>query len=153
MARGVVLALFGAFAAATTPGCWHNCSDADCTSEFDVRFCLSGGAVGTLDAFGVDVTIGYGWVHFDCQGVGWCKPSGSSPTLMVEASRDADAGGALWIEAVQQGSPVSLTLRVTQGGVELARHPFVPQYSTIQPNGPDCDPTCQIAHDSATVDL
>jgi hypothetical protein len=140
-------------AAAAACGCWHNCSDASCTDEFDIVLGLSGNAISTANSLGVDVDIGYGWSHFDCDLIGHCKPSGSSPTLTVDAWRAENAGSVISIEAVQQGRPVSLTVRVTQAGGELAQHTFSPQYATIQPNGPDCDPTCHVARDSATVNL
>ena len=46
------------------------------------------------------------------------------------------------------GRPPSASVRLLGNGVELVSHSIDPQYRTVQPNGPDCDPTCTVANET-----
>ncbi len=45
--------------------------------------------------------------------------------------------------------PKTVTITVSRDSTKLAEQSFTPEYATLQPNGPDCEPTCKYA--SATL--
>ncbi|HQP36677.1 MAG TPA: hypothetical protein PLI95_15935 [Polyangiaceae bacterium] len=45
--------------------------------------------------------------------------------------------------------PKTVTMTVSRDATKLAEQSFTPEYATLQPNGPDCEPTCKYA--SATL--
>jgi hypothetical protein len=46
-------------------------------------------------------------------------------------------------------APASLTVTVTRDGQQVGSRSWTPEYQTVQPNGPGCEPTCT----NATVEL
>lgn len=48
----------------------------------------------------------------------------------------------VWVNSTQA---LSVTLAVTLDGAELGSAVFAPAYETLQPNGPECGPTCSYA--------
>jgi len=45
--------------------------------------------------------------------------------------------------------PKTVTITVSRDSTKLAEQSFTPEYATLRPNGPDCEPTCKYA--SATL--
>lgn len=45
----------------------------------------------------------------------------------------------------------SLTTILSLDGVELASETWTPTFEELQPNGPDCEPTCESADDTWTI--
>jgi hypothetical protein len=46
----------------------------------------------------------------------------------------------------------TVAVSVKRDGIPVGNATFVPAYKTIQPNGPECGPTCRIGEDSLFVD-
>jgi hypothetical protein len=53
-----------------------------------------------------------------------------------------------WLEA----QPDDIDEIVRRDGENIATGDFQPDYATLQPNGPSCEPTCRFAVDEMTVD-
>jgi hypothetical protein len=47
--------------------------------------------------------------------------------------------------------PQKVEIAITQDGRRVGRSDFVPSFQRVQPNGPGCPPTCEVAH--AVIDL
>ncbi len=50
-----------------------------------------------------------------------------------------------------KGAPAKVSVAITRGGKEVGKGTFTPTYKTVQPNGPDCAPTCKHGTDSLTI--
>jgi hypothetical protein len=50
-----------------------------------------------------------------------------------------------------KGMPKKVRVVVTRDGKEFAKGDFTPSYKKVQPNGPDCEPTCNHASEKMTV--
>lgn len=48
-------------------------------------------------------------------------------------------------------SPMAVTITVSRDGAQLVTKDFTPTYTTSQPNGPDCEPTCTSASDTLAL--
>jgi hypothetical protein len=86
----------------------------------------------------------------------WCRLSGRCVT---ESSCNAGylVGYAEYgiPEEVGIGYPLiedTLAVSVERDGILVADTTFIPIYTTFQPNGPDCGPTCRFGSDSLYVD-
>lgn len=44
--------------------------------------------------------------------------------------------------------PFKVTILLTRDSIKLAERTFTPEYETLQPNGPGCEPTCTFASES-----
>lgn len=52
---------------------------------------------------------------------------------------------------VLHSSPETLTITIDRDGTELGKEDITPSYTTVQPNGPECEPTCHQADVSMQV--
>jgi len=50
-----------------------------------------------------------------------------------------------------KGAPAKVSIAITRGGKEVAKAAYTPAYKKVQPNGPECGPTCNHASDKLTV--
>lgn len=50
-----------------------------------------------------------------------------------------------------RGNPKQVKIAISRGGKEVAKSEFSPAYKTVQPNGPECGPTCNSASEKMTV--
>lgn len=50
-----------------------------------------------------------------------------------------------------KGNPAKVTIEVSRNGKSVGKADFTPAYKTVQPNGPDCEPTCNHASEKMTV--
>ena len=49
------------------------------------------------------------------------------------------------------GTPKKVGIAISRDGKSVAKADFQPAYKTVQPNGPECAPTCNFASDKMTV--
>jgi len=49
------------------------------------------------------------------------------------------------------GSAQKVNIKVMRNGKQLAKRDFQPAYKKVQPNGPDCEPICDNAHDTMKI--
>ena len=49
------------------------------------------------------------------------------------------------------GTPMSVKITVSRDGAQLVTKDFTPTYTTSQPNGPECEPTCSSATDTLAL--
>jgi hypothetical protein len=50
-----------------------------------------------------------------------------------------------------KGAPAKVSITIARGGKEVAKGTYTPAYKKVQPNGPECQPTCNHASDKLTV--
>lgn len=118
----------------------ETCTHIGCDSSvhFDVE--TAGEPVGTYHG---EVTVGGTRFSVDCGGE-------VAPGAEITCE---DGGFTLHLGAVEGGGEVEWVLNgpSTSGGALTGGGTFTPDWSTSQPNGPGCDPTCFSA--DATLEL
>lgn len=165
--RWIPLVLLGA----ALPACpvIHACTDIGCADQFSARIMAADGVLPsglhTLEVtadgramtctFPIPPTTAGARPPADC---------GGGLLLTVEQRpRCVEAPDAAIGEPCQQapgpiderftvaGTPASIVIRQSVGGVVVFEKSVSPRYAVAQPNGPGCDPTCHFADATWTI--
>jgi hypothetical protein len=68
-----------------------------------------------------------------------CQPSRVGDSVVVTCTGTGRFEQILEIT----GTPASVKVAARAGAAPIAEKTFTPQYQSVQPNGPQCDPTCR----------
>jgi hypothetical protein len=86
------------------------------------------------------------------------KETGGANTTCASSSVRLGLSGSMLPVAAQSISdivfstyPAKVTIVITRDGKPFASTTLTPAYTTSQPNGPECEPTCRGAHATMTV--
>lgn len=70
-----------------------------------------------------------------------CQTTNTS--IRGQQAYSAPVFGKLYISIL--GEPKWVEIKVRRAGQPIGAHAFSPTYTTANPNGPDCPPTCRVA--------
>jgi hypothetical protein len=141
--RSIVLALFAMACGPVQPIGGGMCTEIGCSDGFDGRFSPEFTEPGDyefiLEIDGVTSTCAYSLPLDDsgsCDGVLQVVRSGSA----LPASEHSLPSFSIFEVGFAE-----FTLTVTRDGVEEASWTESPEWEVLQPNGPECGPTCEVA--------
>ncbi|EYF06739.1 Hypothetical protein CAP_1436 [Chondromyces apiculatus DSM 436] len=148
--RGTLALAALAALALTTLGCeTTECTEMGCVSSFAVTFAHAG--AWEAGSYRVTVTVDGGapvactvTLPLDCNAPSPC-PNGTPFYISTEGCALDPAQHVLGGVDFWGVTPASVAVSVHREGVLLGEGSYSPNYTTSQPNGPDCEPTCKNA--------
>ena len=78
-----------------------------------------------------------------------CDPAGRVQVMESGCALPAAQHG--WGDIHVDGDPANAKIAIRHGGIVLHESALEPEYRTLQPNGPGCEPTCRSASASISV--
>ena len=144
-----------AVAIALLPNCTEGCTELGCgpafTIELDEGVFAGGDYQMVVTSDGVTTSCTVTLPIASCpDGFSCDRPD---PGFFIELN---DCGGTLErLEAIvfHTQAPAQIDVEVSKAGTVLGSDSFQPAYTTSQPNGPDCEPTCKQTQAAVTLDL
>jgi hypothetical protein len=131
---GALLALLVASLAA----CTELCSLVNCEDGFEIRAVSSE----PLASGRYDIAITLEGRSGSC--TAFVPPSAGSASCDASLPVSVSASETAFVIGVH-AAPSVVTLRVEYGDQTVGEAEFKPKYRSVQPNGPDCEPTCHVA--------
>lgn len=135
----------------------QGCTEIGCGPSFQVEFARASWPAGKVDivvvADGTTTNCSVTLPFASCDVAPQCDQA--SLAFLLELSGCAlpanqhAVTGIMW----PQNGPKQVTITVSQDGTMLGTQMFSPAYSTSQPNGPGCEPTCNQAPSPAPMQL
>lgn len=81
-----------------------------------------------------------------------CTPEGAAERVMISESGCALPAAEHSLPSISiRGEPARVRLTVSRDGTQLAAEEMTPQYRTMRPNGPECEPVCRQASAKVTL--
>lgn len=80
-----------------------------------------------------------------------CSITIDSGAQVTDTTCDLVDNTASSFTVVLHSAPEALTVTIDRDGTELGKEDLTPSYTTVQPNGPDCEPTCHQADASMQI--
>lgn len=133
------------------------CTEIGCGPALEVALARASWPAGKVDivvvADGTTTTCSVTLPFASCDNLVQCDMA--SPAFAIETSGCAlpmnqhAVTGVMW----STSGPKDVTITVSQDGMMLGSKMFQPMYSSSQPNGPGCEPTCNQATAPASIQL
>lgn len=142
----VALVLATLVAACSDPDEPVACTEIGCTDGFTLRLVADGEE---LPAGVYEVSIELDGEASECAFEVRMVCDGGGPCVVNEdcnATYSDDEASILY-----EGAPSSVSYSVTRDGLQLASASVEPEYASVQPNGPDCPPTCMQATEVVSI--
>jgi hypothetical protein len=122
------------------------CTEIGCTDGFTLEL-VADSEEFTAGVYNVDVELDGEAeecafeVRMVCEGGGPCV-----------VNEDCNATyGVSEISILYGGTPGEVTYSITRDGLQIASDSIEPEYQTVQPNGPECPPTCMQATELVSI--
>lgn len=166
-AVGMLVRIFGLACAATLLACTPKPAQPDAPPQ---KICT---AMGCVNGLNVSVAKATAWpagvydfvldldgTAVTCTGALPLKPCDEGPSLTctpTDKVQITESGCALptdqhgFGDIHIEGAPANVKLTIRTGETVLFENELRPEYRTLQPNGPDCEPTCRSASGAITL--
>jgi len=123
--------------------CSHFCTDMSCQSGLRIQVVPASGKM-PAGKYAIEVWTPFETGHFSCevlQDVQGPSPCNCESTAQTIGACVTGWDAHIWVG----GGPPSATVRIWIDGQLVLARDVDPHYRTERPNGPDCEPTCEVA--------